>query len=332
MAADIKRLLESYNIEFVESGPNVAKGNINIQCPWCGIEDRSHHLGINLASGMWGCWRSQQHRGRLLSKLLVKLTGISQAEARRAAQEGESIAVQPDDYEKALSGLTEGVNTAESTPHSESCGFDPYMHKLTGRTRAQKRAVHYLTEGRGFPPAHVRGLARRYDLHFAIRGDFANRIVVPVYEQGILQTYLGRSIYKDAALRYRALDAADSVKQVKDCIYNFDNVNRPGRRLYIVEGAFDVFKIDFYNFKEGVCAVGLFNMNVESAQQDLLYELRDQYDEFVIVLDGGQVAESLKLEAQLGWLPNLRIKYLEGEKDPGDLTPKQAIALVKEVT
>ena len=331
MAVDVKRLLERYNIEFVESGPNVAKGNINIQCPWCGSEDHSHHLGINLATAMWGCWRSQQHRGRQLSRLLIKLTGLSSSEARRECGEGASIAVQPDDFENALSGLTEGVEVAESVRHAAKCSFDPYMHRLTGRTRAQKRAVLYLCRDRGFPESDIRRLAKRYDLHFAINGDYADRIVMPVYENGVLQTYLGRSIYPKSKLRYRALEAEKSVKQVKDCIYNYDNVDKPGDILFLVEGAVDAWKIDFYNYKSGIRAAGLFNMNLERTQLDLLIELRSKYRRFVICLDAGQIAESLRLEGLLSAiLPNLSVHQLRGVKDPGELTPHQAKKLAKE--
>ena len=101
----VTQMLTRYNIEFVESGPNVAKGNVNVQCPWCGVEDHSYHLGINLAKGMWGCWRNKQHRGRALYKLLSKLTGLSYQEARRVTGEGGARAVQLGEMERAVDAL-----------------------------------------------------------------------------------------------------------------------------------------------------------------------------------------------------------------------------------
>lgn len=322
--ADVKKILNDYSIEFVESGSNVAKGNVNVKCPWCGEADKSQHLGINLKSGMWGCWRSAQHRGRALSKLLSRLTGLTLSEARRVCGEGVDRAIQLGEFDNAIQTISEGENVATDVRLARKCGFDEYMHKLTGRKRSQKRAVQYLHRSRGFPLKDIRALARRYDLHFAIKGDYAERIVVPVYEGGVLQTYLGRSIYEEAGLRYRALESEHSVKQVKDCIYNFDNALKGGRTLYFVEGAFDVFKVDFYNYKRGVRAIGLFNMNIEESQAELIYDLKDEFEEFVFLLDRGQIAESLKLEDQLRFLGNVRSQFLQEADDPGELTPEES--------
>lgn len=325
---DVRKLLDDHGVHYVESGSNVAKGNINIKCPWCGVEDKSEHLGINLRTSAWGCWRSASHRGRKLSRLLVKLLGVSPQEARRLAGEGRHIAVQRGDYDRALLDLSSSPVDSTDAPHSRHAVLDPYMHRLTGRTRSQRRAVKYLVRDRGFPREDIRRLCKRYDLHFAIRGDYANRIVIPVYEDGKLMTYLGRSIYNSAGLRYRALEKEKSVKQVKDCLYNFDNANRRGAILYLVEGAIDVWKVDFYNYSAGVRAIGLFNMNLEPAQLEQLIRLRDLYQSFVILLDSGQVAESFVLESQLSaLLPGLTVQHLHIAGDPGELTPRQAMTL-----
>ena len=157
-------------------------------------------------------------------------------------------------------------------------------------------------------------------------GDFENRIIIPVYENGKLMTYLGRSIYADAALRYRALEKEKSVKQVKDCIYNYDRAMRGGETLVLVEGAFDVMKVDYYG-KPKLRAVGLFNMNLEASQIELLYDLRGKYDRYILLLDRGEVAPSIRLEDELYFFKNLRSRFLEDVEDPGDLTPKQAKVL-----
>lgn len=323
MVADVKRILNDYSVPYVESGSNVAKGNVNIQCPYCGEADRSQHLGINLANGFWGCWRNAQHRGRKLSRLLTALLGVTPSEARRIAGEGRHIAVQPDSYENALQTVSEGVVSAQESAHTRKIGFPPYIRRLTGRKRAERRAVDYLA-GRGYHRSEIRALSKRYDLHFTIRGDMADRIVVPVYEDGELMTYLGRSIYKDAALRYRALDKEDSVKQVKDCIYNFDRAIKGGRLLFVVEGAFDVMKLDWYS-GPAVTAIGLFNMNVEDSQVELLMRLRRKFDQVVGVLDAGEVAAQLRLESRLRQIFGHRLGMysLKGAEDPGAMTERQ---------
>lgn len=326
---DVVRILQSHKVHYVEKGPNVAKGNVNIKCPWCGEADSSQHLGINLNTGMWGCWRNKQHRGRKLSRLLTKLLGISLSEARRIAGEGKSAAVESSDFGKALHSLS-GASTSLTARDLEDSqlSLPKSFAKLTGRTRGQRLATDYLVNDRGFPKSRLIAFARRYDLRYTLSGDFAERIIVPVYEDGNLMTYLGRSVYPTAPLRYRALSKDDSIKQVKDCVYNFDHANCEGRILYIVEGAFDVFKIDWYNHKHGVTAVGLFNMNVEPTQLELLYRLRGLYDHYIGILDKGEVASTMRLESELSLFFNgFRTIYLKDAEDPGAMTEKQAKSL-----
>jgi len=320
---NVEELLGKYNIEFVDHGTNVAKGNVNIQCPWCGEADHSQHLGINIATGMWGCWRNAKHRGRKLSRLLIKLTGLSTAEARRVCGEGTDRAMQRGDLENAVQGLTEGETAAE-TPAPRTIRMDPYARPLTADGRMQLRAIDYLVRERGFLRQHIGRLVQRYQINFAVSGDFADRIIFPVKEKGILQTYLGRSISRKYALRYKALAEEDSVKQVKDCLYNYDHAMKGGRVCYIVEGVFDVLKLDFYNWRSEVSSVGLFNMNVEDSQIELLYDLKKKFNRFIVLLDKGQVAESLTLESQLKFLPHIQCKFIEEAEDPGELTPAQA--------
>jgi len=69
---------------------------------------------------------------------------------------------------------------------------------------------------------------------------------------------------------------------------------------------------------------------LEESQIGLMYELRNYYKDFVILLDRGQVAESLVLEEKLHFLPGVRSKFITEAKDPGDLTPEQSIRLIEE--
>ncbi len=328
MAANVIALLELYSIEFVDSGPNVAKGNVNIQCPWCGESDPSHHLGINLETAMWGCWRNKNHRGRLFYKLLAKLTALSFAEARRLTGEGGARAIQQGEMERAVQALTEAPNTPKSNTFKRKLQLPSEFRKLSGFTPqfslSAKNFIRYMVKERGFPKHHLKNICREYELRFAIGGRFKNRIIFPVYEDKRLLTYVGRYIYPSSALRYLALDKEESVKQVKDCLYNYDKAMEGGNELFIVEGPFDVLKMDFYSRKKYCRAIGLFNMNLEPAQIDLLFNLRGKFDQYTVLLDAGQVAESLRLQTELSFLKSVEVFYMRGDLDPGDLTPKQA--------
>ena len=49
----VKDFLLEYNINFKESGKNVAATDINVDCPWGGAE---LHLGIMRETGILLCW------------------------------------------------------------------------------------------------------------------------------------------------------------------------------------------------------------------------------------------------------------------------------------
>jgi hypothetical protein len=62
---DWRQLLTDNRVPFIERGPNVKRGEINIRCPFCGSADPSYHMGLNLDSGWWSCWRNKdQHSGK----------------------------------------------------------------------------------------------------------------------------------------------------------------------------------------------------------------------------------------------------------------------------
>lgn len=328
---NVLQILSRYSIEYVETGPNVAKGNVNIHCPWCGAEDHSHHLGINLEKGWWGCWRSKQHRSRALYKLISKLTGLSYQDARGITGEGRPRAVQLGDMENAVAALTAPLEGSGSDTDARSIHMPRSMRKLCDRSQtayaSERRYLDYIKHRRKFRRCDVEKVCRRYHLHYCLTGNFQDRLVIPIHENKKLMTYLGRSIYTNATLRYLALDKDESIKQVKDCIYGFDRATKGGKILVIVEGALDSMKVDFYNYKYGIRAVGLFNMNLEPAQLDLLVELSGLYDRYIILLDEGELGSSLRLESELRFLKGIRAKFLQGVKDPGDLTPKGSMAL-----
>lgn len=330
---DVLKILDRTGVEYVDHGPNVAKGNVNIQCPWCGSADHSHHLGINIEKGYWGCWRDRAHRGRKLYKLVSRLMGVSYAQARRITGEGRGIAVQRDSMENVLLDLSSAPDSSTGDALRAEIRlpkqFRPLASRHGPRYRVAERFLQYVRD-RGFG-RDAGTVCRRYKLRYCVEGDFANRIIIPVYERGQLMTYLGRSIYKDSTLRYRALSKEESVKQVKDCVYNFDRALEGGEILVIVEGALDAMKVDFYGHRRGLRAVGLFNMNVEDEQAELLYELRGLYNRFIILLDQGEVGSSLSLEEELSQtLKGIKTRFLpEGIEDPGALSPSEAEELRK---
>src|SRR3990170_3506093 len=98
---DIESALKSKRILYLDSGSNVSRGNINICCPFC-PDDPSYHLGINLETGYWGCWRDSGHRGVTL-KRLFKALGWSNSELAELFKEAQEIKL--DDWMDCIKSL-----------------------------------------------------------------------------------------------------------------------------------------------------------------------------------------------------------------------------------
>src|ERR1700733_9885470 len=84
MRFDWRAFCINNRVEFVDRGPNVARGNIGIRGPWCGHAAPSQHMGLSLDvnNPAWGCFRNGKHRGRDPIRLIIKLTGMSWESAK----------------------------------------------------------------------------------------------------------------------------------------------------------------------------------------------------------------------------------------------------------
>src|SRR3954469_15901746 len=72
-----------HNIHYVTTGPNVSQGRAAVKCPWCGPDDPSEHLVVNLRGENWWCWRRRvEHKGRTPEWLIQNLIHCSFDQAR----------------------------------------------------------------------------------------------------------------------------------------------------------------------------------------------------------------------------------------------------------
>lgn len=320
---DIKALLDSYGVHYVVSGANVAKGNINVKCPWCGNADKSEHMGIKLSNGVWGCWRSKAHRGTNLAYLLQKLLGVSKAQAIKLAGGKVEENAHFDDYvlEEVAQGDFLKDNEQLQSRRLRSILLPREFRRLPDDRKTATRFLNYL-EMRGFDQPGT--LAYEYDMYYAVTGDYKWRVILPVRLDGVMVAFTSRAI-GNAKVRYKSIPNDLASVGIKDTVYNYDNVLDGGRRLFIVEGPFDALKLDFYGKWLGCRAVALYNMNMEDSQLSLLGELVTDFKEVQIVLDRGMLVEGKEILDQL--MPFVRTggRYfsLPMVKDPGELTPKQ---------
>lgn len=70
-------VLTQLRVPYRDTGAHTTSGHINIKCPWCGTDDRGEHLGINLQTGAYHCWRNPAHAGYSAYRLLTALGSLS---------------------------------------------------------------------------------------------------------------------------------------------------------------------------------------------------------------------------------------------------------------
>jgi hypothetical protein len=310
---NIKDCFDRNAIEYREHGKNIKKGNIGICCPFC-EDDTGFHLGIR-NDGMYSCWKDSAHHG-FITTLLNKLLHCTYYEA---LEELQIVEVADEN------GMIQAVNRLfETKPEivkedkrliMPNNFYDILPHGST------KRFYDYL-KGRGF--SDVEAVCKHYKIKCCMTDDYADRVIFPVYEEGELITWQGRSIYPQEKLKYKAQPSVEAVKKTTDCLSNYDYITKGGVVLFICEGYFDMMKMDWYSPEE-VKATSLFTKIMSTTQQALLLTVVDRYEQIVILLDPDAESNARNILDEIGWMKrNITLGSIpKGIKDPGDLTRLQ---------
>lgn len=308
--------LTDNNIEFVTRGPNTRRGEVSVQCPMCGHDDPSQHLGISLISENWGCLRNMAHRGHAPYVLVAALLDCSYEQARLVVAQYSTA--NPDGPLTAA-----WLNQPVKTPHKA-------IVRLPSESRAIEfggsttRFWNYLRR-RGFDPDV---LCQLYGLTCCTTGKWTNRILIPITQNKELIGWQGRWIYHGGSNQAQRIPRyLSSSEEVKQSVYNADNCTG-GKALFICEGPFDALNIDVYGRDVGVRATCTFGVSLTTHQIALLNEVGKRFDRVVLLFDPDAIAASYDLldwfrpcNAVMGELP-------QGVKDPGDLTKKQVFQLI----
>lgn len=309
---DIIALLNSKNIEFIDRGSNVKQGNVNIACPLC-KDDPSHHLGIELSTGKWACWRDSKHRGSSIFKLL-KTLGFTGFELATLKNNNEYI--QLDDWMSSINQLTNPVEVPVKLVKK--------LELLPEFKEIRKQGVfgrfwNYL-EYRGFN--NPQEIIDRWKLKACLTGYWKDRVIAPVMQNGNLMTWVGRAI-SDSERRYQALQGEKSVASIKQLLYNYDDIKYGGHTLFITEGVFDCINLT-QHLPDSHKVTCLFSLIMTIEQQILISEISPKFKIIKILLDNTAESEAIEIKEELSYLKKVEVQLLpQGVKDPGELNSNQ---------
>lgn len=336
---DWNRLLNEQRIPYAESGPNVKRGELAIQCPFCGSADPSKHMGLNLETGWWSCWRNRaQHSGKSPLRLIMRLLRVPYEKAREIAGLDDSY-VDPEGFD-AIAARVMGRDQTMAKPSNadrQALFLDSSFLEITDRIRT-RRFWNYLYADRGFDSqfADVDRLVEKFDLRAGVRSVWTDRIIIPYYQDKKLVTWTGRAIAQ-SRIRYRDLEVDYSLLPPKETLFNHDAMYQRGRNkaLILQEGPFDVMKIDFYGEPFGVRSVGLSTNSISQEQAFLLQGAVGHFDQIIVMLDTKSrlgVVDSMRMKQELNFIPDLRILSVPfGAGDGGNMTPAQVRTLCQEL-
>lgn len=309
---DIKHLLDSHQIHWIDQGTNVAKGNINIKCPWCGPDDKSQHMGINPVTNEYGCWRNVHHRGKNLARLLAALDIYISEDRQSLIQELAN---------RSFFNKEKSIETTEREKVYTTALPMEFL-SIEENSIFSKLYINYLKK-RGFTQPFK--VVKDYDLRYSIMADkWATRLILPIYVNDWV-TWTGRAIGNNP-LRYLS-PASSEATNIKETVYNYNQLKEAeGDVLVITEGPFDAIKIDMYN-KPRVRATCIFGLAATSDQILLLKNLCYNFNSIFIGLDQGTLVQSMDLRKSLVNFNPVIMKL--PQKDFGDMNQDEISQLIE---
>jgi len=328
---DWREFLIENSIPYIERGENCARGNINVNCPFCG-NDSKYHLGIDVSNNKgWGCWRSSDHRGKSPVKLVEALLGCSTREAMSIVRDDSITTI--DNFDDLIDEWNPNVDQKVASDYAIK--WPKNFILPDGSLRWHKPYLDYVRD-RGFARRDVLDFFEYYDIRITKESVWRDRVLIPYYSYDELTGWSGRSIKRHPYLRWMALSSNNedkkgrkSGKTIKHCIGNEKNLMGGGNILILFEGQFDFLKLDYYGKKLGVRAGCLFNTSLSDEQESIVSELTQRFDKVFFVLDDGKEMDSMRLSMRFPDIGQVKVPYKLD--DFGEASKLQAMKFAKEL-
>lgn len=323
MAFDWERLLRQYRIPYEERGTS---GWIKLTCPFC-ADDTGSNFGISLDTGGWSCWRNSTHNSKShkphARRVLIQALLRCDDDTAHTLAWGSSGSVQVPAVEELHDRLRVKLGGVSRVASPKQLIL-PREFKPVGEGQFSGRFEDYLAE-RGYANNRLEVLLDFYDLHYAVRGDYAHRVIIPVRDsRGHLLTWTARTVSQREELRYKALAKEASVVHPQDALLGAQFLGKASnpKVLVVCEGPFDAMWVTVLGHMLGVYGTCLFGLNLSSAQAAQLMGLRQVFPRQVLLLDSAARFQTFRLAHGGAGLEKL---YLPAQyKDPA-ATPPQGI-------
>lgn len=228
-------LLAEHGLDPIETSGG---SEIAVRCPFC--QDERPRLYANAETGAWICFRCEERGGPY--RLLREVVELDHFQAMRAWERIKSKETRPPPLRPKV----------EQVPVEQGITMPPEVHPLLSPRASSERIFWDYLRRRGLSATEV----RQNRMGFALRGSYAYRVVIPVYSEGVMWTFVARSIIGGEP---KTLHPPGS--HPGHALFGIDRVTSP--LIYLVEGIFDAIKI-------GTDAVASLGTNLSARQRALL--------------------------------------------------------------
>ena len=335
-AFDWKSLFSKHRVPYIDRGANVKRDEINIRCPWCGNSDPSFHLGLNLGSGWYSCWRNRgAHSGKSPVRLVMKLLGVGYHAAREVCGLGEDF-IDPEGFDAAAARIMgrEPLAAKPAAVRREFLALDGRFIPIVDDGVRVRRHWNYLYR-RGFDADDIVPLCRSYGLMACREGPFAQRLIIPFFLDGNLVTWTGRAI-AGAQVRYMDLSLDEAVVPAKHTLFNHDCIAEGGDVLVLVEGPIDTLKLDHYGKEYGIRSVAMSTNSMTDQQTYMLEAAATRFRYIGVMMDAKTptgAVDTMRMRDSLHFLPDVRgIPVPAGRGDAGECLPSEVRAWARKLS
>lgn len=288
---------------------------VHVDCPVCG--ETRHRLFINLENGRVYCQNCGFGKNTSIVGLIQYVEGISYSKAFTVFKEIKGNLAIPEFINKDtidnifMGDLRQDLDKRAIPLPEEYVPLDPNHTNIV-----TKRAIKHL---------HSRKITDKqivqHKFGFCMSGEYENRVIIPIYENGDLKFWVARAISSDTYMKEKSPSDNDWNISKSEVIFNIDRAARKYHSAVISEGIYDALSW-------GDIGISLLGKSLYQEQLNILLDYRELLTEGIyIALDWDAKDNATKMAEQLSeYFKVYMINIPEELDDPNNCLRKKGRA------
>lgn len=241
---------------------------VHFNCPICG--ETRHRMFVNLSSGKTYC-HNCEYSSNIIG-LIQWIEGVSFTKANDIFKDIKGNMVIPEDISQDyVSHLFDEDFRLDLQKRPIPLPEEYTLLNPDKTNLVTKRAIKYLNSRKISNKQIV-----EHKMGFCMSGEYKNRVIIPITENGNLKFWVGRSISKDAKLKEKSPSNEDYQISKSEVIFNIDKAAKKYHSIVLSEGIFD-------SLSWGDIGCSLLGKTLYKGQLNILLDYRELLTEGVYV-------------------------------------------------